>query len=53
MLENNSYTVYVHISPNNKYYVGITRQANPKNRWSYGNGYYHNHHFYSAIKKYG
>lgn len=49
---NNSYCVYLHISPSNKYYVGITRQS-PENRWCNGNGYKTNQHFYNAIKKYG
>ena len=44
--------VYVHISPNNKYYVGITSKK-PEERWRNGNGYYYNTYFTSAIKKYG
>lgn len=50
--ENNNWTVYIHISPSIKYYVGITSQ-NPKNRWRNGNGYNYNTHFYNAIQKYG
>lgn len=46
------WTVYVHTSPSNKRYVGITSQKNPKNRWNYGHGY-RTQPFYNAIKKYG
>lgn len=48
----NKFYVYIHICPNNKRYVGITRQ-NPKKRWSNGNGYKKNAHFTRAIDKYG
>lgn len=47
--------VYVHISPSNKYYVGITCQK-PYERWGKnGKGYfnYGNDHFEKAINKYG
>lgn len=44
--------VYVHTSPSNKYYVGITSQK-PEKRWKGGSGYQHNIHFFRAIKKYG
>lgn len=46
------YCVYVHISPSNKYYIGITK-AKPYNRWKNGKGYCSSPHFYNAIKKYG
>ena len=46
------YTVYMHVSPSNKRYIGITRQAHEK-RWKSGNGYAGNDYFYKAIKKYG
>lgn len=48
----NNYKVYIHTIPNNKVYIGITKQE-PKIRWSYGNNYRHNKYFYRAIKKYG
>lgn len=48
-----AWTVYVHISPSGKYYVGITSQKNINGRWRNGEGYIHNTHFYRAIKKYG
>ena len=30
--KNNNYSVYVHISPSNKYYIGITK-FKPSQRW--------------------
>lgn len=48
-----SWTVYKHISPSGKVYVGIS--SNVKNRWA-GNGYYYQLSetiFSRAIKKYG
>ena len=47
-----NYTVYQHISPNGKVYVGITKKK-PEHRWNNGRGYKPNKHFYSAIKKFG
>jgi len=46
------YYVYMHIAPNNKKYVGITKQ-NPTSRWKNGYGYTSSPHFYNAILKYG
>lgn len=48
----NNYTVYMHISPSGKKYIGITKQK-PNARWGKGNGYKGNPYFYKAIKKYG
>lgn len=46
------YTLYVHITPNNKKYFGITsRDVNV--RWGEGEGYKNNKHFWQAIQKYG
>ena len=45
------YYVYVHIFPNGKAYVGITRQT-PEERWSNGDGY-KAQPVYKYIKKYG
>jgi group I intron endonuclease len=47
-----NYKVYMHIFPNGKAYIGITRQ-DPKLRWGGGNGYARNEYMYRAIKKYG
>lgn len=45
------YTVYLHTSPSNKYYVGITR-LKVNDRWRNGEGY-RKQVFYNAIQKYG
>lgn len=47
-----NYTVYMHISPSGKRYIGITCRK-PKHRWNNGKGYEGNKYFYSAINKYG
>ena len=46
-----NYKVYVHIFPNGKKYVGITKQTLDR-RWQNGNGY-KGQFVYNAIKKYG
>ena len=46
------YSVYKHTTPNNKSYIGITRQ-NPERRWQSGNGYNTQQYFWRAIQKYG
>ena len=46
-----NWTVYVHITPNLKYYVGITSK-NPVRRWAGGYNY-RTQLFYRAIQKYG
>lgn len=46
------YSVYVHVFPNNKKYIGITMRK-PKYRWNNGKAYYHNQFMVRAIKKYG
>ena len=50
-MENKNYTVYMHICPNSKKYIGITK-LNPKYRWKNGYGYNDNNHFKNAINKY-
>ena len=45
------YTVYMHISPSNKRYVGIT-STTVEQRWRNGKGYKSNEYFYRAIEKY-
>ena len=50
-----NWTVYEHITPNGKRYIGITRQK-PEKRWQYGGGYNKKDKkqlFYKAIEKYG
>lgn len=48
-----SYTVYKHISPSGKVYVGITKQK-PEYRWNHGRNYRKDQLlFHRAIKKYG
>lgn len=51
-MEEHNYTVYMHICPNDKKYIGITKQ-NPNKRWLNGEGYKTNEYFYKAIKKWG
>ena len=51
-MEESNYTVYMHISPSNKRYVGIT-SLKLKKRWNRGKGYSNNGHFTFAINKYG
>lgn len=50
--KNNNYYVYVHISPSNKYYVGITK-LKPTQRWGKNGCGYKKQGFYNAIQKYG
>jgi group I intron endonuclease len=45
------YSVYKHTTPNNKVYIGITKN-NPEIRWANGLGYSHQI-FFRAIVKYG
>ena len=52
-IEDRDWCVYIHTSPSNKKYVGITGQKPPEKRWDEGRGYSHNAYFSSAIKKYG
>lgn len=46
------YTVYMHISPDGKKYIGITGSS-PKRRWDCGRGYLNNEYFTRSIKKHG
>lgn len=45
--------MYLHTTPNNKRYVGITHQYPLNLRWKSGKGYKGNTYFYKAIQKYG
>ena len=47
-----SWCVYMHTTPSNKVYIGITSQ-DPLKRWGNGSNYKRQQYFYSAIKKYG
>ena len=47
-----TYTVYMHKTPNNKYYVGITKQS-VECRWKNSLGYASQKLFWRAIQKYG
>ena len=46
------YTVYMHVTPSGKRYIGITCRK-PEYRWNHGKGYSLNPHFFNAINKYG
>lgn len=48
----NNYTVYMHIFPNNKKYIGIT-SGDVNKRWSNGGGYRKQKILKNAIDKYG
>lgn len=52
MTTKNNYTVYEHIFPNGKRYIGVTKQSVNK-RWGNGNGYKDCPKVYGAIQKYG
>ena len=48
------YFVYMHISPSNKRYIGITSKEKVEQRWlKNGKGYKGQSYFYNAIQKYG
>lgn len=47
------YTVYAHISPKGKYYIGITKKDPPELRWNNGKGYQKQRKMWNAIKYYG
>ena len=46
-----NWTVYEHITPSGKRYIGITSKK-PEHRWHNGRGYRKNKIFYKAIEKY-
>lgn len=50
--QKNSYSVYIHICPNGKRYIGATG-IKPEYRWNRGEGYKKHEKFYADIKKYG
>lgn len=49
----NKWTVYRHISPSGKVYIGITSKENVNKRWRYGTGYSSCIIFQNTINKYG
>lgn len=51
-MEEKCYTVYMHVCPNNKKYIGITK-LKPNDRWVNGKGYKTCVLFNNAIKKFG
>lgn len=51
-MEEKNYKVYMHICPNGKKYIGITKRQ-PNKRWQNGYGYKTQNHFYRAIQMYG
>ncbi len=53
LIQVDNYKLYVHITPNNKKYFGITSQKEVDSRWDNGNGYKHQILFFRAIQKYG
>ena len=50
---NNYYTIYRHVSPSGKSYIGVTRQKDLNRRWMSGHGYKSCPLFNNAIQKYG
>ena len=48
-----NYTLYIHIFPNNKVYIGITGNSVIQRWGSNGECYRGQPHLYNAIKKYG
>lgn len=46
-----TWCVYMHRSPSNKAYIGITSKQ-PEQRWDNGNGYKKQQYFWRAINKY-
>lgn len=48
----NNFKVYKHTFPNNKVYIGITKQK-PKKRWENGKGYKGCDAMFNAVLKYG
>lgn len=48
----NDYKIYIHIFPNQKVYIGVTKQK-PEYRWRNGKKYNNNEYMTNAIQKYG
>ena len=45
-----AYSVYCHLFPNNKYYIGYSKE--PLQRWANGKGYKSNKSLYKSIQQY-
>lgn len=52
-IKQKTWTVYMHISPSGKRYIGVTSKTNVEDRWRNGKGYQKCPYFYKAIQKYG
>jgi group I intron endonuclease len=50
---NKLFTVYIHISPSHKYYIGMTSAKKVEERWGKNGNGYKNQYFKRAIDKYG
>ena len=51
MIGENCYSVYMHMTPDGRRYIGQSRQKNVRMRWC--EGYSHNQYFKAAIEQYG
>ena len=51
-MEMDNYSVYAHVFPNEKIYIGLTSKE-PEKRWKNGNGYRNQKLMWRAIQKYG
>ena len=52
-MNDKKWTLYRHVSPSGKIYIGITSKYPVYKRWRYGTGYVNNTYFNNAIIKYG
>lgn len=52
-MDERKWLVYMHIAPNGKRYVGITKSQNPNYRWRNGERYSYNEYFSKAIQEFG
>ena len=51
-VDNRKFRVYIHTTPDDRVYVGMTCQ-DPEKRWANGDGYINNPQFHQAIKEFG
>lgn len=52
-MEERNYVVYMHVAPNGKRYIGITKQSKAENRWRCGESYYYNEYMSHAVAEFG